>query len=144
MADPDFSKQLTLHTDVSRDGLRAVLYQDGVMTAIAYASRSLSPTEKKYYLRTGKLESLALKWPVTDQFRDYLYYSPKFTVVTDNNPLTYILKLLVSNQRVFILFITFYRYDKWFKLCPKMAAESPLRGQNQEGRPIAKIQIELN
>ena len=28
---------------------------------------------------------------ITDQFRDYLYYAPEFTVFTDNNPLTYVL-----------------------------------------------------
>ena len=61
------------------------------MRVIAYASRALSPAEKKYHLHAGKLEFLALKWAVTDHFRDYLYYSPKFTVFTDNNPLTYIL-----------------------------------------------------
>ena len=93
MAYPDFSKAFTLHTDASKDGLGAVLYQnqDGVMRVIAYASRALSPTEKKYHLHAGKLEFLALKWAVTEQFCDYLYYSPKFTVFTDNNPLTYIL-----------------------------------------------------
>lgn len=42
-------------------------------------------------MQTGKLEFLALKWAVTEKFRDYLYYSTSFTVYTDNNPLTYIL-----------------------------------------------------
>jgi len=93
MAYPDVSKPFTLHTDASKDGLGAVLYQnqDGVMRVIAYASRALSPAEKKYHLHAGKLEFLALKWAVADHFRDYLYYSPKFTVFTDNNPFTYIL-----------------------------------------------------
>ena len=93
MVNPDFSNAFTLHTDASKDGLGAVLYQnqDGVMKVIAYASRALSPTEKKYHLHAGKLEFLALKWAVAEQFRDYLHYSPKFTVFTDNNPLTYIL-----------------------------------------------------
>ena len=39
---------------------------------------------------SSKLEFLALKWVVTEQFREYLQYQP-FTVQTDNNPLTYIL-----------------------------------------------------
>ena len=34
---------------------------------------------------------MALKWAITEQFRDYLYYAPHFTVFTDNNPLTYVL-----------------------------------------------------
>ena len=61
------------------------------MRVIAYASRTLSSTEQRYHLHSGKLEFLALKWAICEQFRDYLYYSPGFTVFTDNNPLTYIL-----------------------------------------------------
>ena len=33
--------------------------------------------------------SWALKWAVTDQFKEYLQYQP-FLVRTDNNPLTYV------------------------------------------------------
>ena len=38
---------------------------------------------------SAKLELLALKWAVCKQFRDYLI-SSKFTVLTHNNPLTYV------------------------------------------------------
>ena len=44
--------------------------------------------EPKYH--SSKLEFLALKWAVTEQFHEYLQYQP-FTIWTDNNPLTYIL-----------------------------------------------------
>ena len=93
MAYSDFSKAFILHTDARRESLGAVLYQkvEGVMRVVAYASRALSAAEKNYHLHAGKLEFLALKWAITDQFCNYLYYSPKFTVFTDNNPLTYIL-----------------------------------------------------
>ena len=37
-----------------------------------------------------KLEILALKWAVTDQFHDY-FYGRNFDLYTDNNPLTHIL-----------------------------------------------------
>lgn len=57
------------------------------MRVTAYASRALSPAEKNCHHHAGKLEFLALKLAVTDHFRDYLYYSPKFTVFTVNNPL---------------------------------------------------------
>ena len=42
-------------------------------------------------MHSGKLEFLALRWAVTEQFRDYLYYAPDFVVHTDTNPLTYVL-----------------------------------------------------
>lgn len=102
MAYPDFEKPYTLHTDASGDGLGAVLYQqqEGKTRVIAYASRTLTGAEKNYH--STKLEFLALKWAVTDRFRDYLQYACHFTVVTDNNPLTYILttaRLNATGQR---------------------------------------------
>lgn len=57
---------------------------------------------QNYHLHSGKLEFLALKWAIFERFRDYLYYSPPFTVYTDNNPLTYVLttaKLNATTQR---------------------------------------------
>ncbi len=79
-----------LHTDASTSGLGAALYQeqDGQVRVIAYASRGLSSSESKY--PAHKLEFLALKWAVTEKFHDFLYGST-FTVVTDSNPLTYVL-----------------------------------------------------
>lgn len=58
------------------------------MRVISFASRGLSNCEKRY--PTHKLEFLALKWAVTDKFYDYLY-GAEFTIMTDNNPLTYTL-----------------------------------------------------
>lgn len=79
-----------LHTDASTTGLGAALYQEqnGETRAIAYASRGLSRSEARY--PAHKLEFLALKWAITEKFQDYLYGNT-FTVVTDNNPLTYLL-----------------------------------------------------
>ena len=51
-------------------------------------NRDLMPREKNYH--STKLEFLALKWAVTDHFKEYLPYQP-FLVKTDNNPLTYIM-----------------------------------------------------
>ena len=93
MAYPDFQKPFTLHTDTSKDGLGAVLYQyqDEILRVVAYGSRSLIPAEKNYHLHSGKLEFLALKLAICDQFRDYFYYAPSLKVYTANNPLTYVL-----------------------------------------------------
>ena len=90
---PDYRLPFVLHTDASNEGLGAVLYQrqSGKMRVIGYGSRTLTTAEKNYHLHSGKLEFLALKWAVCEQFRDYLFYAPSFTVYTDNNPLTYVL-----------------------------------------------------
>ena len=93
MAYANFEETFLLLTDALERGLGAVLYQqqNGVLRVIAYGSRTLSPLERNYHLHSGKLEFLALKWSICEQFRDYLYYAPSFRVYTDNNPLTYVL-----------------------------------------------------
>lgn len=105
----DAKQPYILHTDASIHGLGAALYQeqDGHLRVIAFASRGLSNCEKRY--PTHKLEFLALKWAVTDKFFDYLY-GAKFTVVTDNNPLTYVLtsaKLDAAGHRWLAALATF-------------------------------------
>ena len=90
LAYADYSLPFLLPTYASVDGLGAVLcqVQDNKERVIAYASRSLLPSEKNY--PAHKLEFLALKWAVTDIFYDYLY-GYNFSVLTDNNPMTYVL-----------------------------------------------------
>lgn len=92
-----------MHVDASGDGLGAILYQedqDKKLRVVAYASRTLTQAEQNYHFHSGKF--LALKWAITERFRDYLYYAPHFTVFSDNNPLSYILttpKLDVTRLR---------------------------------------------
>ena len=91
LAFADFEKPFHLEMDASKDGLGAVLSQkqpDGKFHPVAYATRSLKGSEAKYH--SSKLEFLALKWAVVNQFREYLQYRP-FQVKTDNNPLTYVM-----------------------------------------------------
>ena len=101
MGYPDFTEPFVVHCDASEIGLGGVLYQKREkqknLTVIAYASRTLSPAEKNYYLHSGKLEFLALKWALCDKFDDYLYCSKPFLVYTDNNPLCYILSTAKLN-----------------------------------------------
>ena len=87
----DFTILFIVHTDASQEGLGAALYQEqeGKTKIVSLASRTLTPAEKNYFMHSGKLEFLALKWAVTDKFQDYLINDPDFEVVTDNNPLTY-------------------------------------------------------
>ena len=91
LAFADFKKPFLLETDTSIEGLGVVLPQkqdDGWYHPVAYASRSLQGGESRYH--SSKLEFLALKWTVTDQFKEYLQYQP-FLVRTDNNLLTYVM-----------------------------------------------------
>ena len=91
LAFADFDKPFWLETDALKEGLGAVLLQEvgnGQFHPVAFASRELKGGEPKYH--SSKLEFLALKWTVTEQFCEYLQYQP-FTIQTDNNPLTYIL-----------------------------------------------------
>ena len=90
LAYADFSKPFKLHTNTCTLGLGAILYQnqDGVDCVIGYASGSLSKTEHRN--PAHKLEFLALKWTIIEQFNEYLY-SNNFVMYMDNNPLTYVL-----------------------------------------------------
>ena len=90
---PDFDKPFLLEMDASKEGLGVVLSQkqsDGRYHPVTSRSHSLTPAEKNYH--SSKLEFLALKWSITEDFKEYLAYSP-FVVQTDNNPLTYMLTM---------------------------------------------------
>ena len=91
LAFADYMKDFLLETDASKEGLGAVLSQkqaDGWFHLVAYGSQALTAHEKNYH--STKLECLALKWAITEHFKEYLLYQP-FLVKTDNNPLTYIM-----------------------------------------------------
>ena len=102
LAYANYQKPFRVYTDASEKGLGAVLSQvqeNGKESAIAYASRTLNKSKRKY--DPHKLEFLALKWAITDRFHEYLY-GGSFDVYTDNNPLTYVLttaKLDATGQR---------------------------------------------
>ena len=91
LAFADFKKPFLQETDASSLSLGAMLSQkqdDDKYHLVAYASQDLMGGDKKYH--SSKLEFLALKWAVTGQFKEYLWYKP-FTVHTDNNLLSYMM-----------------------------------------------------
>ncbi|CAH1247195.1 RTL1 [Branchiostoma lanceolatum] len=92
LAYPDYSQPFLLYTDASNQGLGAVLAQkqDGVERVIAYASRGLRPAERNWdNYSSFKLELLALKWAVTEKFKEHLYGN-EVIIYTDNNPLAHL------------------------------------------------------
>ena len=108
MSYPDWERPFVVHCDASNMGLGAVLYQrennepKSKLKVVSFASRTLSPAEQNYVYHSGKLEFLAMKWCITEKFSDYLKHANKFEVVTDNNPLTYVMttaKLNASGLR---------------------------------------------
>jgi transposase InsO family protein len=105
LAFADFARPFIVEVDASHQGLGAILSQrgdDGKTRVIAYASRSLRGSEKneKGY-SSMKLELLALRWAITQKFKEYLH-DAEFIVYTDNNPLSYFMtsaKLAATEQR---------------------------------------------
>ncbi len=92
LAYADFQKSFVLEIDASHSGLGAVLSQEheGKLRPVAFASRGLRPSEKNMQNYSSmKLEFLALKWAVSEKFREYLL-GTSCIVYTDNNSLRYL------------------------------------------------------
>ena len=64
------------------------MQEDGKYHPVVYPSHALCGSKANYH--SSMLEFLALKWAVTEQFKEYLMYKT-FAVRTNNNPLMYIL-----------------------------------------------------
>ena len=73
LAFADYTKGFLLKTDTSKEGLGAVLSQkqaDRQYHLVAYGSQALTAHEKNYH--STKLEFLALKWAITEHFKEYV------------------------------------------------------------------------
>ena len=132
MAYADYQRLFKVHTGASESGLGVVLYQDqedGTTRVVAYASRSLSKSEKRYH--SSKLEFLALKWSICERFHEYLY-GGEFEVHTKNNPLTCVLttaKLDATGQR-WVASLANYNFKIFYQS----------RKQNVEADALSRIQ----
>lgn len=107
-----YAELYLLHTDATTTGLGAALYQEqnGVACVIAYASHWLSDSGSRY--PAHKLEFLALKWAIPEKFHDY-FTGNTFTVITDYNPLIYLLTMakLDSASYRWLAVLSAYTFD---------------------------------
>ena len=87
---PDFDQPFILKTDASTKALGAVLCQEveGKNHIIAYWSKTLSDTQKKYTIT--ELKCLAVIDAI-NHFRHYLEGGVRFTVQTDHQALKWLM-----------------------------------------------------
>lgn len=106
---PDMNKPFILTTDASEVAIGAVLSQGtiGSDRPIAYASRTLSDTERKY--SAIERELLAIIW-ATKHFRPYLY-GRKFDIVTDHKPLLWLYQLKEPGSKLTRWRLRLQEYD---------------------------------
>lgn len=119
---PDFSLPFVLYTDACDTGIGAVLAQDGPdgERTIAYASKSLKPNEQNYAVI--EKEALAIVWGVK-YFRHYLF-GRKFTVITDHNPLRWLMDIKNPAGRLARWSLTLQEYDITIKHRPGKAHQN--------------------
>lgn len=98
LASPDFSQVFTLSCNVSDVGIGTVLSQnvDGSEKVVAYASRTLSSSERKYSVIEREL--LVIVFGV-NKYRGYLE-GTHFNIVTDHSSLQWLSKLKSPSPRI--------------------------------------------
>ena len=121
LAHYDPTLPLSLAADASAYGVGAVIsqrYPDDSERPIAFASRTLTPTEQKY--AQVEREALALVFGVK-RFHQYLY-GRKFTLITDHKPLTTILgphqaipTLAAARLQRWAITLSTYNYEIQFR-----------------------------
>ena len=113
---PNFKKTFRLACDASGVALGAVLSQlddEGKERPIAFASRILSKTERKWGIT--EREAFAIVWAV-NYFRSYLLGN-KFDLFTDHRPLTFLRTLKNPSPKIarWLLQLEEYEYNINFK-----------------------------
>jgi hypothetical protein len=107
----DGSLPIQLHVDASGEGLGAVLCQvhpQNVLRVVAYASRLLSPAERRY--TNTERELLAIEWGVCDRFRLQLTGLP-FEVHTDHAALVHECRLKQPTSRIHRMLLKLDAFD---------------------------------
>ena len=115
---PDYSKEFFLACDASDVGIGAVLLQKGKerLMPIAYASRTLNPTERRYSVT--ERESLAVIFGLKKFRHSILGF--KIQVITDNKPILDLFKkrTFTNNQKFNRYFISILEYSPSFRYIP--------------------------
>ncbi|EFO98803.1 hypothetical protein CRE_03601, partial [Caenorhabditis remanei] len=93
---PDMNGDFEMHTDASKIGIAAILFQkqENQLKVVAYASRPTTKVEQRY--PPIELESLAITWGLT-HYRPYIF-GRKVKVVTDHQPLKALLHRKENNM----------------------------------------------
>ena len=104
----DVNKPVELTVDASKDGLGAVLMQEG--SPVAYTSRALKDAEKRY--AQIEKEMLAIQFGC-QRFHQYIYGKPNVTVISDHKPLEAITRKPLSSAppRIQRLLLAVQKYD---------------------------------
>ena len=113
----DPSKPLVLATDASPYGISAIIshrFEDATERPIAYYSRTLTPTERRY--TQLEKEALGIKAGM-DKFFCYLF-GRRFLLITDSKPLVSIFSpsksmppLSATRMQNYSMFLTAFQYD---------------------------------
>jgi len=109
---PDFQKPFKLYCDASDVGVGAVLTQeasDGLEHPISYYSKKLDKAQKNY--ATVEKEALSLLLALR-HYDVYLSSSPHtIQVFTDHNPLVFVNRMKLHNQRLLRWSLTLQEFD---------------------------------
>ena len=134
---PNFNKQFIIATDASAHSVGAVLSQDfeGNELPIAYASRQLKNAEKNY--STTERECLALIFGLK-QFRCYVYGN-RFTVITDHQPLKWLMGVKDPHNRLLRWSLLLAEYD--FEIVYRPGKSNGNADALSRIRPVRLIQI---
>lgn len=108
--------------------------QEGQVRPIAFASRGLRPPERNMSNYSSmKLEFLALKWAVTEKFREYLL-GHKCIIYTDNNPLSHLATArLGATEQQWVAQLSLFDYELRYRSGRNNKNADALSRQNSRG-----------